>query len=508
MKKLLAVFIALLGVLFINASASALLYGDVNSDGRVTASDARLILRHAASVEFLTDASAADLNSDGRITAADARKALRIASLLEKPENKENISVSAGTAEKPLTAKEVYEKASDFTAEIITYKENGAGLSVGTCFFIDENKVVTNYHVINSAHFAKIKIHNGGICDVTRVLGFDKSRDIAILEVDYKASAAASAGAAPEVGDVVYALGSTKGYTGTFTSGIVSCSSRVIAETGNGVQYIQFTAPVSEGNSGGPLLDAYGNVTGIVTLTDEAGQNLNFALPVSEIEKTDISSPCTLAELSSKASAEDFEGEIALSVPALTLKKGGCALVYALVSASDEYNLTCETDNKAIIASMGRAYGNVNVIYVSASEANVSGTVKVYMEGHKECFAILDVTTGDDAPVVYPGINGFVPDFGALTGVIPSECDENTLDGKNAYSFAYSFESLNNNGVNRDNAIEDYRALLEENGYVYLSAAQGNSGVIFYSNESKTTVTLGVTTDDNGKYYIFVLIVK
>ncbi len=508
MKKIVIILLICVLTAVFSVTSYATLLGDVNNDGRITAFDARLILRHSASLELLQDISVADVNKDGRITAADARKTLRVASSLEKAVSDEKVILAKGENGTVLTAGEIYAKASGFTAEIITYKENGAGLSVGTGFFIEENKLVTNYHVINGAYFAKIKTHSSQTHNITRVLGYDIKRDIAILETDYKSPNTALAGALPETGDTVYALGSTKGYTGTFTQGTVSCSSRVLRELGNGVEYIQFTSPVAEGNSGGPVLDVYGNVVGIVSLTNEEGQNLNFALPVTEAEKTDISSPVTLRELAEKTSESEFDGKIALSFPAVTLKKGGTALIYSLVSATDEYNLGCESDSEGIACRTGRTYGNVNVVYVWAEDADVSGTVKIYIEGHEDVFALLDVSVSDDAPDIYSGINGEVPDFGAFTGISPSECDENTLDGKNAYSFAYSFDDLNAGGVNREKTVEGYRMLLEDGGYDFVSASQNNTNIIFYNDETQTSVTLGITTDDDGKYYMFVLIVK
>lgn len=510
MKRISAVILTFIIAVLLAFSASAVLLGDVNGDGRLTASDARQILRFSAGLSAFSQEQIAlsDMNGDGKVNAGDARKVLRISASLEKPQEKESVNLESSGNDEKLTPSEIYKKASLFTAEIITYNESGAGLTIGSGFFIEENIIVTDLHVINGAHFAKVKTYRGETYNVLRVLGFDKGRDIAILETDGICKAVAKAGEPPETGDTVYVLGSTKGYTGTFTHGMVSCGSRVIEELGNGVSYIQFTAPVAEGNSGGPVLNESGNVVGIVALTNDAGQNLNFALPVTEIEKTDISSPCTLAEVSKMASEADFSGEIVLSYPAVTLKKGGTALLYALVSATDEYRLTCETDNVGIKAQTGRSYGNVNVIYVSADADSASGKVRIYIDGHDDIFAVLDVTVGNEAPEVYGGINGAVPDFGSFTGVSPAVCDENTLEGKNAYSFAYSFDDLNANGVNREECINGYRRLLEDNGYKFVSASENNTNISFYNEKTATTVTLGITTDDNGSYYMFVLILR
>lgn len=508
MKKI-SVAILIIALCFVMSFSSLALSGDVNSDGDVTAVDARLILRFSAGLGSLTDSEKdiADINRDGKANAIDARLALRISAKLEKAPENETVRTEYGEKTEKLTANEVFAKASQFTVEIITYKENGTGLSVGTGFFIDNNKIVTAYHVINAAHFAKIKTPDGEIHSIKKVLGYDKYKDIAILETDFTSQHTAKITSDVKTGDVVYALGSTKGYTGTFTQGTVACEKRVLTELGNGVEYIQFTAPVSEGNSGGPVLDEYSNVIGMVALSNEAGQNINFALPVTEIAKTDISSPMTLPEVAEKEAESEFSGKIALSTPAVTLRKGATALLYVLVTATDEYSLSAETENDGIKAQTGRSYGNVNVVYISAEENTVSGTVKIYIEGHKEVFALVDVTVSDDAPSIYEGIQGNVPDFGVFSGTAPALCDENTQDGKNAYSFAYPVESISaeNNDVNK--LLSEYKKLLEENGYVTVSSSQSNTTAV-YNPQNKTTVTFGTATDDKGEDFVFVLIIR
>lgn len=508
MKKA-SVAILIVILCFVMSFSSFALSGDVNTDGDVTAVDARLILRFSAGLGSFTDAEKdiADINRDGKANAIDARLALRISAKLEKAPGNETVRTEYGEKTETLTANEVFAKAKQFTTEIITYKENGAGLSVGTGFFVENNRIVTAYHVINGAHFAKIKTPDGEIHSIKKVLGYDKYKDIAILETDFVSQYTAKITSGIKTGDVVYALGSTKGYTDTFTKGIVSCEKRILPELGNGAEYIQFTAPVSEGNSGGPVLDEYGLVAGFVALTNEAGQNINFALPVSEISKTDISSPMTLSEVAEKESENEFSGKIAVSTPAVTLRKGATALLYVLVTATDEYSLAAETDNDGIKAQTGRSYGNVNVVYISAKENAVNGTVKIYIEGHKEVFALVDVTVGDDAPYTYSGIAGEVPDFGVFSGIAPSLCDENTQDGKNAYSFAYSVGAIEEENGDVKDVLSAYKNLLAENGYAPVSATQ-NSTTAVYNQQNKTTVTFGTATDDKGESFVFVLIIR
>jgi len=129
---------------------------------------------------------------------------------------------------------------------------------------------------------------------VNRVLAWDKERDIAVLETDCPASTALARRAEPaRAGETVYAFGSPLGFSATISDGIVSNAAREY----EGQLYIQHTAPISHGNSGGPLLDAEGNVLGIVCAYFSGGQNLNLAIPVADVDALDRSRPAMLYEL-------------------------------------------------------------------------------------------------------------------------------------------------------------------------------------------------------------------
>jgi hypothetical protein len=84
----------------------------------------------------------------------------------------------------------------------------------------------------------------------------------------------------PQPGDHVIAIGSPLGLEGTVTDGVISSFREM-----DGKKWIQTTAPVSHGNSGGPLLNMNNEVVGVISMgvNPEAGQNLNFAIPSSEL---------------------------------------------------------------------------------------------------------------------------------------------------------------------------------------------------------------------------------
>lgn len=208
---------------------------------------------------------------------------------------------------KELSAKEIYEKCASATVEIQVTTQSGDYLGSG--FFIRSGLIVTNYHVIEGATKITVITHNNKSYEVKDIVACDENYDIAILDIDAVTEFLVDNGEDFTVGDTVYALGSPRGLTGSLTDGIISSISRI----SDGVDYIQITAPISAGNSGGPLINAYGEVIGINTFILMDSQNLNFALNIYQIYKINLNSSITAEEFYktniSKASATVYEDE-------------------------------------------------------------------------------------------------------------------------------------------------------------------------------------------------------
>jgi S1-C subfamily serine protease len=181
------------------------------------------------------------------------------------------------------TVAEVVKRSSDAVVLIVTSDSNGQETALGSGFLISaDGEVVTNFHVIKDAHSAIVKLSTRAFFPVSGILASDPSRDLAILEIKGNNLPFLALGSdnKPQVGDHVVAIGSPLGYQGTVSDGVISS----LRDDG-GKKWIQTTAPVSHGNSGGPLLDMDGQVIGIIDwgIRPELGQNLNFAIPLSEL---------------------------------------------------------------------------------------------------------------------------------------------------------------------------------------------------------------------------------
>ena len=166
--------------------------------------------------------------------------------------------------------------------------------------------ILTNNHVIAAAAGGQgsvsVTFNDGGTAPA-RIVGADQEDDLAVIKVNKTGLSAASLGSAGamHVGDPVLALGSPLGLQGTVTSGIISALNRPV-ETTDSSQQSQFGAPagpttvidaiqtdaaVNPGNSGGPLVNAAGQVIGINSAIASTGQGsgnigVGFAIPIDQ----------------------------------------------------------------------------------------------------------------------------------------------------------------------------------------------------------------------------------
>ena len=151
----------------------------------------------------------------------------------------------------------------------------GSGFLVGA-----DGWIVTNYHVISQASFAKVVADDFSEYTVEGVAAVDREGDLALLKVDGHdlPCLMLAPGPPPRVGKKVYAIGSPRGLPNTLSDGLIS------GHRGDGgMDLIQTTAAMSPGSSGGPLLTEEGWVVGVNARVRPGGQNLNFAVPAGRV---------------------------------------------------------------------------------------------------------------------------------------------------------------------------------------------------------------------------------
>ncbi len=205
-----------------------------------------------------------------------------------------------------MTPREIYKRYSKgvvfITADVVKKQSNifGApesqsGKSAGSGFVIDkEGTILTNAHVVDGAKKVTIRFSNDKTVDA-KILGADRSSDIAVLQVDSAGldltTLPLASAADVQVGDPVVAIGNPFGQAFSLTTGVVSAKKRSI-EGLNGFainDVIQTDAAINPGNSGGPLIDSAGEVVGINSqiATREGGGNvgIGFAVPIDTARK-------------------------------------------------------------------------------------------------------------------------------------------------------------------------------------------------------------------------------
>lgn len=142
--------------------------------------------------------------------------------------------------------------------------------------------ILTNAHVIEGADQILVMLYDGRQA-VAKVVGVDIETDLAVLSVEMDDLKAISIGDpnSAQVGDVALAIGNPFGFGQTVTQGIISATGRNLVDLSNLVNFLQTDAAINEGNSGGALVDAYGNLLGINSqkIQDSGSFGVGFAIP-------------------------------------------------------------------------------------------------------------------------------------------------------------------------------------------------------------------------------------
>lgn len=143
--------------------------------------------------------------------------------------------------------------------------------------------LVTNFHVVAEAWNAgreTVTVRRGDMTTPGTIVRVDRGDDLAIVHVSDRWAALVAAAQRPKVGATVMAVGSPLGLSGTVTIGIVSGYRSL-----EGSDYVQFSAPISPGNSGGPVVDSGGRVVAVASakIVGDGVEALSLAIPVQTV---------------------------------------------------------------------------------------------------------------------------------------------------------------------------------------------------------------------------------
>lgn len=379
--------------------------------------------------------------------------------------------------EKKLTASQVSDIASPSIFYIEVFDKTFTAVATGSGFFIDAAGIaVTNYHVIESTSYAQITTTNGKKYDVTHVIYYDKAMDVALLRISRTSTDGTPCFAFPFLtmadssaisnGQVAYAIGSPLGLQNTISDGIISNTKRTL----DSVDYIQTTAAISAGSSGGALLNEKAEVIGITSAGFKSGENLGLAIPINVIKSIDKSQTGTpyqaLFIRTLKITAYPIE---------LTIDEGSTKPVNIMLESKlggDESIYWDSTDDNVAVCSWGDwTSETICILNINAVSAGTT-YIKVFSDVDKNdnSQAYLKVTVTKPYIPTYKHVN--VATYTYITGRIclstyyESESYDGYIENGTIFSYQYSeADVLKYTAYLRSIGFEVYKTSVESYGY-------------------------------------------
>ncbi|TJX14957.1 trypsin-like serine protease [Tissierella creatinini] len=155
-----------------------------------------------------------------------------------------------------------------------------SGNSLGSGFFLENNLIITNAHVIDNKNRVYVSLYKGDTY-IAELVDISRQLDIAVLRIDNLNIPFLSIAKEEDIsiGEDVYAIGAPNNMAYTLTKGVLSAKDRQVGNIG----YIQTDASINSGNSGGPLVNDSGKVIGMNALKVFDTEGIGLAIPINVI---------------------------------------------------------------------------------------------------------------------------------------------------------------------------------------------------------------------------------
>jgi len=263
--------------------------------------------------------------------------------------------------EKPISSNQIYRQVLPSVVCVTADQGNGSA-SVGSGVVATASGyIITNFHIIEDGVDLEVTMLSTQDSYEAQVVGYDEELDLAVLKVEADGLIPAQLASSDQlaVGDTVYAIGNPMGYLhGTMTEGIISFPTRTIQVDGKDMNLLQTSAALNSGNSGGALVNAYGQVVGITTAkitgieNDTVIEGLGLVIPISDalpflnqMIHTGQSFRPSLGILCQEAQVDDTSGIYVVSTTpdtpaAQALQEGDIILAANGVDTTSLYTLT------------------------------------------------------------------------------------------------------------------------------------------------------------------------
>ena len=242
------------------------------------------------SISFTTGATVSEelLSPEAETRPYGADPQIASMDLHQAPQGIDNVPAEGGMA-----LQDIYTRNIDSVVSIICSLYNGSSTGTGVILSQD-GYIVTNAHVVDGAVSVSVQLTDDRTFPA-EIVGSDEISDLAVLRIKTDDLNPAQFGDSSNlrIGDTVVAIGDPLGveFRGTYTNGIISGIDRDVDVDGRTMTLIQTNAALNSGNSGGPLINCYGQVIGINTLkigafTDSAGvEGIGFAIPSATVKE-------------------------------------------------------------------------------------------------------------------------------------------------------------------------------------------------------------------------------
>lgn len=289
--------------------------------------------------------------------------------------------VETNADRKPLSIPEVVNKTSNSVVEITTevmmtanrmqqYIKKGAGSGV---IISQDGFIVTNHHVIEGANKIIVKLKSGESRDA-KLIGTDAKTDLAVIKIDMKGLTPAvfADSSKIQVGETAIAIGNPLGQLGgTVTAGIISALDREIIIDNETMTLLQTDASVNPGNSGGALVNIYGELIGIVnakSLGDDI-EGLGFAIPANTVKRV----------VDDLINFGYVRGRIEVGLSLVEITNQQMAMMYRV----NEYGVYVLKVNKGSAADEAGFVAGDRIISINDTEIKTITDIKRLFDSHK-----------------------------------------------------------------------------------------------------------------------------
>ena len=468
------------------AEENALLPGDADADGTITAADARLILRASVRLETIeADApayKAADVDLDGSLSAADARLVLRASVRLE--DLSERRPADAALSEQEITDL-VTESVLRVDAEMEYDTAHGFGFTIG-----DGKTMVCRFSLLHHTDKVTVKRRLSDGTEETYAIasveGIDALNDLALVGLNKAVKPLETVRTAFAPGDTAVCV------TGLWShncQNIQLISTDAAPDDYYNRRFFSFSKPqASYSSDGGALvLDRFGRVMGIWADRDPEHTDRFLATPAAAIDAVDRSAPITYADFKKLDRAPAL-----YTYESITVAPFATAFVPVLLDSYEYTSPQVQTSRPELLnVTISRVDHDVFAVIVSALKPckNVPVTVSVHTDYGDESLTFR-VTISEEAYLNVLGYE-FAPDPGALWGLSP---DSVWID---AAGFAHLRFSKSAFPYGDEEMFDWYVSVLLDNGFEYLRTYDESEGwcYLFSYTENNSFIRYHETAD-------------